>query len=139
MNIIIGLFAGLLFGAGLIISGMADPAKVLGFLDITGTWDPTLAFVMGGALTTTAIGFRVVTRREKPVYDESFHIPTTTAIDKKLLSGAILFGVGWGLVGLCPGPAIVAIGSLKTEALIFGIAMCIGLLLAGAFNKPAKT
>lgn len=138
MNILIGLISGLLFGMGLIISGMANPAKVLGFLDVAGTWDPTLAFVMGGALTTTAIGYRLVTRNDKPLFDVAFHIPSLNTIDKKLVGGAALFGLGWGLIGLCPGPSIVAIGSGKTEALIFGVAMCIGLVAVGFFNRSAK-
>jgi len=138
MNILIGLISGLLFGMGLIISGMANPAKVLGFLDVAGTWDPTLAFVMAGALTTTAIGYRLVTRIDKPLFDVAFHIPSLNTIDKKLVGGAALFGLGWGLIGLCPGPSIVAIGSGKTEALIFGVAMCIGLVAVGFFNRSAK-
>ena len=98
---------GLIFGIGLLISGMTDPQKVLGFLDVFGTWDPTLAFVMAGALGVTAIGFAVAKRRGRAVLESRSRWPAPAAIDAPLVAGAILFGIGWGLVGLCPGPAIV--------------------------------
>jgi uncharacterized membrane protein YedE/YeeE len=124
-NFMAGL-AGLVFGIGLVISEMINPAKVLGFLDVSGNWDPSLAFVMGGGLVTTFLGYRFVLSRSKPVFDASFHLPTNTAIDLKLVLGAILFGLGWGLVGLCPGPALAAITIGGSPLLIFVGAMLLG-------------
>ncbi len=124
-----GLIAGLIFGLGLTISEMVNPAKVLGFLDILGNWDPSLAFVMGGALVVTAIGYRLVWTRQRPVFDTSFHVPTSRKLDARLAIGAVLFGVGWGLVGLCPGPAIAAVSIGGMEAWGFLAALLGGLLL----------
>lgn len=120
---------GVVFGLGLIVSGMANPAKVIGFLDITGTRDPTLAFVMAGALAVTAIGYPLVTKAPHPVYDKQFYIPTNNSIDNRLLGGAALFGLGWGLIGLCPGPALVALGSAGLEPVVFALALALGLWL----------
>lgn len=136
MNALIGLGCGVMFGLGLIISGMANPAKVIGFLDITGVWDPTLAFVMGGALGVTTLAYRLILKRERPVFDTQFFIPTRRDLDAKLISGAALFGLGWGLIGLCPGPALVALGSLGPEALVFGFCLCVGMWLAR--TRPQK-
>src|SRR5262245_65236339 len=105
MRPLASLLTGIVFGLGLVISGLANPAKVLNFLDVAGTWDPSLAFVMGGAVATTWLGYRLVLARPKPVCDTRFHLPTSTAIDRRLLAGAAVFGVGWGLAGYCPGPA----------------------------------
>ena len=129
MKAVIGFLAGLLFGIGLIISGMSDPAKVLNFLDIFGTWDPSLAFVMGGASITTFIGYRIVLRREAPAFETAFHMPHATAIDRPLIVGAVLFGAGWGLGGFCPGPAWTALPLAAPGTLIFIPAMLIGLWL----------
>ena len=98
-----------MFGTGLILSGMANPAKVQNFLDLFGTWDPSLAFVMGGAIAVTMPGFWLVTRRAKPFFNDVFHLPTRTDFDKRLVSGAAIFGFGWGLGGFCPGPAVTAV------------------------------
>ena len=119
--------AGLIFGLGLIISEMINPRRVIGFLDITGAWDPTLVFVMGGALIVTAIGFRLVLARPQPVYADEFHVPQTTRIDRPLVLGAALFGAGWGLIGLCPGPAIAALSTARLDAIVFFVCMAAGM------------
>ncbi|MEK9679759.1 MAG: DUF6691 family protein [Rhodospirillaceae bacterium] len=121
------LAAGLLFGIGLAVSEMVNPTKVLGFLDITGNWDPSLAFVMGGALAVTVIAFRVILRQPHPVLDGEFRVPTSRDIDGRLMGGAALFGIGWGMIGLCPGPAIASLAYGRTESVVFLIAMFIGL------------
>jgi uncharacterized protein len=130
MSVVVNLFLGLLFGLGLIVAGMADPAKVLNFLDITGSWDPSLAFVMGGGVVMAFIGYRLAGRRARPLLDTRFHWPTMTHIDRPLVIGAAVFGVGWGLVGLCPGPAFVALGTGAAEALVFFPAMVLGMIAA---------
>lgn len=135
MIILVNLIAGLLFGFGLLLSGMANPAKVLNFLDIAGHWDPSLAFVMGGAVLVTTIGYRIVFRRAKPVLDESFHLPTAQQIDGKLILGAAIFGVGWGLVGLCPGPALVSLLLAAPAIFVFVPAMVIGVVFASWLKR----
>lgn len=131
MKQIFALLSGLIFGFGLIISGMSDPAKVLNFLDVFGTWDPSLAFVMGGAIAVTMPGFYLLTsQRDKPFFHPQFHIPTRSEIDPKLLSGAAIFGVGWGLGGFCPGPALTALPIGASGTLIFVPFMLIGMWLA---------
>jgi uncharacterized membrane protein YedE/YeeE len=122
----VALLSGVLFGMGLALSGMTDPARVRAFLDVTGAWDPTLAFVMGGALLPMAIAWAVVRRRTRPVVADVFHLPATSPIDARLIGGAALFGTGWGLAGLCPGPAIAALAIAPGPALVFGIFMTIG-------------
>lgn len=119
MQIIAAILAGIIFGLGIMISGMASPAKVLNFFDIAGTWDPSLAFVMGGALITTLIGYRLVFLRSQPLSADKFHLPTHSAIDTKLIVGASIFGIGWGIAGFCPGGAIPVIGTGMFEVLIF--------------------
>jgi len=111
--------AGLLFGAGLTVSQMVNPVKVISFLDITGDWDPSLAFVMAGALIVTFIGYRFVLKSATPLFNENFRLPTRRDIDRSLLTGAALFGIGWGLAGLCPGPALAGLGFAGTDAFIF--------------------
>lgn len=133
MGTLINAIAGFIFGIGLVISGMADPQKVQNFLDITGTWDPSLAFVMGAAVVVTLIGYRLTFQRQAPLLDERFHLPSTTAIDGRLLAGAALFGVGWGLAGYCPGPALTALPLLAKGTLVFVIAMLVGILLVRLF------
>lgn len=118
---------GLIFGAGIAISGMINPAKVFNFFDFAGTWDPSLAFVMGGALLVTAIGYRVVLKRPAPVLDARFHLPTKRKIDVPLVAGSAIFGVGWGITGFCPGGAIPALGLGEVDALIFVAAMVAGI------------
>ncbi len=125
-----GYVAGLLFGLGLAISGMTDPARVLGFLDIAGAWDPTLMFVLGGAVVTTFIGFRLVFARGKPLFAGGFQLPSKQELDAKLLGGAALFGIGWGLSGYCPGPAIASIGGLTVPLLAMLVAMVAGWFIA---------
>ena len=128
---------GLLFSAGLIVSGMINPAKVIGFLNLFGQWDPSLGFVMAGAVAVTFIGNRFVMQREQPYFAPDFAIPSRTDIDSPLLFGPVLFGIGWGLVGLCPGPAIAALAtSLKTTWLFF-LAMIAGMFLMQ--NMRSKT
>lgn len=128
---IIGLITGLIFGAGLSIGGMTDPARVLGFLDIFGQWDATLAFVMGSALVTTSLGYRWVLKRSAPLFANSFQLPKRTDIDLQLIGGAGLFGIGWGLVGYCPGPALASLASGQTGTVMFVLAMMVGLIFGG--------
>jgi hypothetical protein len=123
-----GLLAGLVFGIGLTLSQMLNPAKVLAFLDILGNWDPSLAFVMGGALLVTAIGYRLVWQREKPAFADRFQVPGNRKIDTRLAIGAIMFGIGWGLVGLCPGPAIAALTIGGLPIIGFMAAMIAGMI-----------
>ena len=130
-RILSALCAGLVFGTGIAISGMGNPAKVLNFFDPFGTWDPSLAFVMGGALITTALGYRLIFGRiSAPLFDGSFHLPTARAIDVKLVAGSALFGVGWGISGFCPGGAIPALGFAPWPTALFLIAMGAGILIA---------
>lgn len=125
------LAAGLIFGIGIAISGMGNPAKVLNFFDPLGTWDPSLAFVMGGALLVTAIGYRLIfSSRTTPLCDSKFHLPTARTIDAKLIGGSALFGVGWGISGFCPGGAIPALGFAPWPTALFLISMGAGILLA---------
>jgi uncharacterized membrane protein YedE/YeeE len=126
---------GLLFGVGLIVSGMTQPAKVLGFLDVFGTWDPTLAFVMAAALVVSFVGFRVARQRSKPVLAAVLLWPTRTDIGSPLLIGSALFGVGWGLVGLCPGPALVNLATLMPQVVVFVLAMAAGLVIKDVWDK----
>ena len=120
---------GLVFGAGLLVSGMTNPQKVLGFLDVAGTWDPTLAFVMGGALAVNAVGFALTRRRPRPLFAETFALPTLRDIDRDLIVGGAIFGVGWGLVGLCPGPALASLlrGELPIYAFVAAMIAGMGL------------
>ena len=127
--VLAGLF-GLIFGTGIAISGMINPAKVLNFFDIAGNWDPSLLLVMGSALTVTAIGFRFVLRREQPVLDQQFHLPTRRKLDVPLIAGSAVFGMGWGIAGFCPGGAIPALGLGDLSALAFVTAMIAGIIAA---------
>ncbi|MGR3461852.1 MAG: DUF6691 family protein [Roseovarius sp.] len=130
MRFLSAFIVGLIFGVGIAISGMINPAKVLNFFDIAGTWDPSLIFVMGGALVTTFIGYRIVLRRDKPVIEERFQLPTARAIDARLVGGSAVFGIGWGIAGFCPGAAIPALGSGKVEVAGFVAALLAGLWVA---------
>lgn len=139
MHLVYALLCGLLFGLGLIVSGMTDPQKVLGFLDITGQWDSSLAFVMLGAIAVTAPAYRVLKRRGRTVTASApLQWPTATKIDRKLLTGALIFGVGWGLAGLCPGPAIVTAAQGYEDALTFAIAMLVGMGAFSFFQRPVR-
>jgi hypothetical protein len=120
---------GLLFGIGLIVSGLNDPGKVLGFLDLAGAWDPSLLFTMGGAVLVAAAGFRLARRRGTTPFGEPLRLPTATAIDRRLVGGSIAFGFGWGLAGFCPGPALASLGSGRSEPLLFVLAMVAGMVL----------
>ena len=133
---IVAVVTGLLFGAGLAASGMTNPEKVQGFLDLTGVWDPSLMLVMGGAVVVTLISFRFILKLSRPVFSEQFHIPSSTSIDTRLIIGAALFGTGWGLVGYCPGPALAAIAYLNSDVMIFLVAMFVGAFLGQELLKP---
>ena len=127
MKNLVTLVSGLLFGFGLLLSGMANPAKVQNFLDLFGTWDPSLAFVMGGAIAVAVPGFWLVTRRSKPLFNTVFHLPTRTDFDMRLIAGSAIFGIGWGLGGFCPGPAVTALPLAAEGTLIFVATMLTGM------------
>ena len=130
MRNLVTVFTGLIFGIGLIMSGMTNPAKVQNFLDIFGSWDPSLALVMGGAILITMPGFWLVQKRQTPFFEDSFLIPQKTNLDFYLLTGSAIFGLGWGLGGFCPGPVIVSISNGSTGTILFVITMLIGMVLA---------
>ncbi len=127
MSIISALVIGLIFGAGIALSGMINPAKVINFFDAAGTWDPSLAFVMVGALAVTMIGYRVVLRRPAPLLANEFHVPTSRRIDPPLVLGSAVFGIAWGATGVCPGGVIPALGLGNPAALVFVVSMAIGI------------
>jgi len=129
MQIIVALVAGLIFGLGIMISGMASPAKVLNFFDIAGAWDPSLAFVMGGALLTTLIGYRLAFSRSESLVSGKFHLPAQGGVDGRLIAGAIIFGIGWGITGFCPGGAIPALGTGQLDVMIFVAGLTSGILI----------
>ena len=133
MKLILILLSGCLFGFGLTISGMLDPSKVQAFLNITQNWDPSLVFVMFGGILTTSIGYYFTLKSSSPLYDSKFHIPVIKHIDKRLISGSFLFGIGWGLGGLCPGPAVAILSNSFFPAINFLIAMLIGLYIGKRF------
>ena len=137
MRNILTLISGLLFGTGLILSGMANPAKVQNFLDLFGTWDPSLAFVMGGAIMVTMPGFWLAQKRATPFFSDMFHMPTRTDFDARLIAGAATFGVGWGLGGFCPGPAITSLPLGSTGTLIFIATMLLGMIAAKYVASPS--
>lgn len=128
MRLVLGYMIGLIFGVGISLSGMANPAKVLNFFDVAGSWDPSLAFVMGGALAVTFVGYRLVMSRSRPVLSEKFQLPTSTAIDLPLIGGAAVFGVGWGIAGFCPGAALPMIGTGNANVLLFVLALTAGIV-----------
>ncbi|MGE6741160.1 DUF6691 family protein [Allorhizobium pseudoryzae] len=130
MRLLSALLIGLVFGIGIATSGMINPAKVLNFFDIAGNWDPSLAFVMGGALAVAIPGYRLVLAREAPRFEPKFQLPDTKLIDMKLVAGSGLFGIGWGIAGFCPGGALPALGTLRPEALAFVASMILGLFIA---------
>lgn len=133
--VLVSFACGLVFGAGLLISGMTQTGKVLGFLDIFGAWDATLAFVMAGAVAVTSVGFALAKRRGAPVFATQSLWPTRKDIDAPLVAGAVLFGIGWGLVGLCPGPALVNLAGLSLPVIVFVAAMAVGMIGHGAWSK----
>ncbi|MDQ0314449.1 DUF6691 family protein [Amorphus orientalis] len=127
MRVLFGFLSGLLFGLGLVVSGMANPAKVLSFLDLFGAWDPSLIFVMGGAVVVTFVGYRLVLKRSAPMFMSGFDLPGTRLIDARLVLGAMVFGIGWGIGGYCPGPALTALPLLAPGTLVFVPAMLVGI------------
>jgi uncharacterized membrane protein YedE/YeeE len=127
MNILMALITGLVFGIGLIVAGMTNPAKVLGFLDLAGRWDPSLALVMAGAILVALPAFRVAARRRQSLLGEPMHLPTATRIDRRLVLGSLAFGAGWGLAGFCPGPALASLATGAVQPLIFCAAMLAGM------------
>lgn len=129
MNILMALIVGLVFGIGLIVSGMTDPAKVIGFLDLAGNWDPSLAFVMGGAILVGLVAFRFAAKRERSLLGEAMRLPTATQIDRRLVLGSLAFGAGWGLAGYCPGPALASLATGDAKPWIFALAMVAGMSL----------
>ncbi|HEX5064751.1 MAG TPA: DUF6691 family protein [Myxococcota bacterium] len=137
MKTLVAGLCGLVFGAGLAISGMTNPAKVQAFLDVFGAWDPTLAFVMGGALAVSAAGYQAARRRERAWLGDAFGIPTRRDLDGSLVGGAALFGVGWGLVGLCPGPALANLFRGSSQLALFVAAMLAGMLLYRGIARAA--
>lgn len=124
-----GLLTGFLFGLGLCLSGMTSPAVVLDFLDLAGDWNPALIFVMTAGVTVTFVGYRVLVPKARPLWAPSFSLPAATAIDAPLLSGAAIFGIGWGLAGYCPGPAVTSLASGRTSVIVFVLAMLLGMIL----------
>ena len=120
---------GLLFGIGLILAGMTDPAKVIGFLDLAGAWDPSLAFVMGGAILVGVFAFGVAKKRTTSMFGGAKQLPTSRDIDRRLIGGSVMFGAGWGLAGFCPGPALVSVGAGQSKAIVFTIAMLLGMVV----------
>ena len=134
MSKLVSLFCGIIFGIGLVISQMINPAKVLGFLNVFGEWDPSLAFVMIGALFVSSPLFHLFKNKEKPIFSTSFSISENKEIDKRLIFGSILFGVGWGVAGLCPGPAISSIALLNISSVTFVFSMFIGFYIASKIN-----
>ena len=129
MKLLAAYIVGLVFGLGISLSGMANPAKVINFFDIAGAWDPSLAFVMGGAVVITFLGYRWVFTRARPVLESSFQLPGKSTVDKRLASGAVIFGIGWGLAGFCPGGALPVVGTAMPEVLMFMAALIAGIVL----------
>ncbi|TSD84635.1 YeeE/YedE family protein [Mycobacterium sp. KBS0706] len=147
LRIGVALVSGLVFGLGLAISGMMDPSRVRAFLDVAGDWDPSLAFVLGSAVTVSAIGTAIMRRWPHPVLDRSFHLPTKTRIDRPLVVGSAIFGVGWGLAGLCPGPAVASLVLGFQSTAVFVVTMIAGMVIRdrwstraeGSVSSPART
>lgn len=135
MTKFVAFLCGLLFSAGLIIGGMSNPQKILGFLDITGNWDPSLLIIMGAGLVVSVIGYQLTRRRQQSVLACPLNIPTNKVIDKPLVLGSVLFGLGWGLAGICPGPGLVLAGAGFYQGILFVLAMIVGWLLVGFFRK----
>ena len=139
MRMAIALLSGLLFGFGLLLSGMANPAKVLGFLDLAGAWDPSLALVMVGAIATAFIPMQWIQRSGRTLRGEVPQLPSNRQVDRRLIIGSLLFGAGWGVAGFCPGPALVAAGALMPQTLLFVAAMLIGMWLFGWYDRRVST
>jgi len=138
MFVLTSLLAGLVFGLGLIVSGMANPAKVLGFLDLAGRWDPSLALVMGGAIAVGSVAFLLAKNRPRSLLGAEMKLPTASHIDRRLVVGSALFGIGWGIAGFCPGPGLVALGMGQSKALVFVAAMLAGMVVFEALEKRRR-
>ena len=134
MPMIFSILAGMIFGAGLTLSDMVNPARILNFLDVAGSWDPTLIFVMAGGLAVTTLGYRFVFRRKSPLFADKFNLPTQRQIDLPLVGGAALFGIGWGLAGICPGPALTDVATLEPKIFLYIAAMLVGMIFARVFQ-----
>lgn len=130
MHLIVIYLIGVIFGTGIVLSGMANPAKVINFFDVAGAWDPSLAFVMGGALVVTFVGYRMVFGRERPIFEGRFVLPTARNLDARLIGGSAVFGVGWGIAGFCPGGALPALGTGRIEVILFVAALLGGIFAA---------
>lgn len=130
MRLVLIFLIGALFGLGIVISGMGNPAKVVNFFDIAGTWDPSLIFVMGGALVVTLVGYRVAVPKARPLFDGEFHLPVATHLDRRLIAGSATFGVGWGIAGFCPGGALPVLGAFDASVWLFTGALVAGILVA---------
>jgi len=139
MPFITAALAGVIFGIGLLLSGMANPVKVLGFLDLAGRWDPSLAMVMGGAIAVGVVGFAIAKRRTHSLLKLPMQLPTATVIDRRLLIGSALFGIGWGLAGICPGPALVSLAMGVPQAVAFVVAMLVGMQLSRIMRVKETT
>lgn len=139
MKLVMACAAGLLLGLGLSLGGMTQPAVVLGFLDWFGAWNPRLLFVMAGAVLTTAIGYRLVMRRDQPLLEATFKLPAARQIDRRLIIGAALFGIGWGMAGYCPGPALASIGGGVASVMLLVATMAIGWWLAAKWPAPMRS
>lgn len=139
MTLIASLLSGLVFGLGLIVSGMANPAKVLGFLDLAGAWDPSLALVMAGAIAVGLVAFGVAKGRTRSLLGAEMKLPTSRQIDRRLVGGSLLFGIGWGIAGYCPGPALVALGMGQLKAVVFVAAMLAGMALFELLERRRHT
>ncbi len=137
MHIVIALLVGLLFGIGLIISGMTDPAKVIGFLDLAGSWDPSLGLVMGGAILVGLVAFRFASERDRSLLGDVMRLPAARHIDRRLVLGSVAFGAGWGLAGYCPGPALASLASGGAKPLIFVAAMLVGMVIFDLLERLA--
>lgn len=135
MRHVLTFLTGVLFGTGIVISGMANPAKVINFFDVAGSWDPSLAFVMGGAVLVAAIGYRLVFQRSRPVFEPKFHLPQKTQLEVRLIAGAGIFGIGWGIAGFCPGGALPALGTLDARVILFVVALIAGILVAQTISR----
>ena len=138
LRVLAALASGLIFGFGLSLSGMLDPVRVRGFFDVTGTWDPSLAFVLGGALFIATIGYRLSRLFGRPLLDDRFYLPTKTRIDRPLIIGSAIFGIGWGVVGLCPGPAVASLSLGLASTILFVIAMLIGMVIHDRLFAPFR-
>jgi uncharacterized membrane protein YedE/YeeE len=138
MNLLFSWLAGLIFGLGLLVAGMANPGKVLGFLDIAGVWDPSLAFVMLGGIAVASVGFFFAGKRTRTFLDLPLQMPTARHIDRRLIMGSLLFGIGWGVAGICPGPALVLVGAGLLKGAVFAVAMLVGMGLFEILERGVK-